>query len=327
MVSLVAKLLRKDAPALEHLFIVKVNCGSNMKELIVSNKFNNKKLQDFLTYSFPSLNNSLFYKTLRKKDIKINDLRVNENVILHTEDNVKVYISDELLFPISQVKINIIYEDNNILIVDKPVQIEVVGNNSLTCLLKKQLNLQYLEPCHRLDRNTTGLTLFAKNQKALNILLNKFKNHEIEKHYLAMVYGIPNEKEKTLQAYLFKDNKKSQVYISEVGKKGYVPITTKYTVLSTNKEQNYAILDVELLTGRTHQIRAHLAYIGYPIIGDGKYGKNEINKKFGFKTQKLCSYKLKFCFKFDFKMDNKSDLDMLNYLNGKEFVLHTKEFD
>lgn len=290
-----------------------------MKELIVPEKFNNKKLQSFLTYNFPSLSNSLFYKTLRKKDIRINDLRISENVILHTGDNVKIYISDEFLSPVIQKEINVIYEDSNIIIADKPAQIEVVGNNSLTTLLKSQLNLQYLEPCHRLDRNTMGLILFAKNQEALNILLDKFKNHEIEKHYLAMVYGIPKDRVKTLQAYLFKDNKKSQVYISEVAKKGYVPITTKYAILSTNKGKNYSVLNVELLTGKTHQIRAHLAYIGYPIIGDGKYGKNEINKKFGVKTQRLCSYKLKFAFK--------TDSTLLNYLNGKEFVLDEKNFN
>ena len=290
-----------------------------MKELIVPEKFNNKKLQSFLTYNFPSLSNSLFYKTLRKKDIRINDLRISENVILHTGDNVKIYISDEFLSPVIQKEINVIYEDSNIIIADKPAQIEVVGNNSLTALLKSQLNLQYLEPCHRLDRNTTGLILFAKNQEALNILLDKFKNHEIEKHYLAMVYGIPKDRIKTLQAYLFKDNKKSQVYISEVAKKGYVPITTKYAILSTNKGKNYSVLDVELLTGKTHQIRAHLAYIGYPIIGDGKYGKNEINKRFGAKTQRLCSYKLKFAFK--------TDSTLLNYLKGKEFVLSEKNFN
>lgn len=290
-----------------------------MKELIVPEKFNNKKLQSFLTYNFPSLSNSLFYKTLRKKDIRINDLRISENVILHTGDNVKIYISDEFLSPVIQKEINVIYEDSNIIIADKPAQIEVVGNNSLTALLKSQLNLQYLEPCHRLDRNTTGLILFAKNQEALNILLDKFKNHEIEKHYLAMVYGIPKDRIKTLQAYLFKDNKKSQVYISEVAKKGYVPITTKYAILSTNKGKNYSVLDVELLTGKTHQIRAHLAYIGYPIIGDGKYGKNEINKRFGAKTQRLCSYKLKFAFKTDFTL--------LNYLKGKEFFLSEKNFN
>ena len=290
-----------------------------MKELIVPEKFNNKKLQSFLTYNFPSLSNSLFYKTLRKKDIRINDLRISENVILHTGDNVKIYISDEFLSPVIQKEINVIYEDSNIIIADKPAQIEVVGNNSLTALLKSQLNFQYLEPCHRLDRNTTGLILFAKNQEALNILLDKFKNHEIEKHYIAMVYGIPKDRVKTLQAYLFKDNKKSQVYISEVAKKGYVPITTKYAILSTNKGKNYSVLDVELLTGKTHQIRAHLAYIGYPIIGDGKYGKNEINKRFGAKTQRLCSYKLKFAFK--------TDSTLLNYLNGKEFVLDEKNFN
>lgn len=290
-----------------------------MKELIVPEKFNNKKLQSFLTYNFPSLSNSLFYKTLRKKDIRINDLRISENVILHTGDNVKIYISDEFLSPVIQKEINVIYEDSNIIIADKPAQIEVVGNNSLTTLLKSQLNFQYLEPCHRLDRNTTGLILFAKNQEALNILLDKFKNHEIEKHYIAMVYGIPKDRVKTLQAYLFKDNKKSQVYISEVAKKGYVPITTKYAILSTNKGKNYSVLDVELLTGKTHQIRAHLAYIGYPIIGDGKYGKNEINKRFGAKTQRLCSYKLKFAFK--------TDSAILTYLNGKEFVLAEKNFN
>ena len=284
-----------------------------MKELIVPEKFNNKKLQSFLIYSFPNLSNPLFYKTLRKKDIKINNLRVSENVILHTGDNVKIYIANELLSYTIQNKINIIYNDSNIIIADKPAQIEVVGNNSLTTLLKNQLDLQYLEPCHRLDRNTTGLILFAKNQEALNILLDKFKNHEIEKHYLAMVYGIPKDRVKTLEAYLFKDNKKSQVYISEIAKKGYVPIKTKYTILSTNKEKNYSILDVELLTGKTHQIRAHLAYIGYPIIGDGKYGKNEINKRFGAKMQRLCSYKLKFAFK--------TDSAILDYLKEKKFVL------
>lgn len=285
-----------------------------MKELIVSDKFNNKKLQTFLTHNFPSLSTSLFHKTLRKKDIKINNVRVNENVILSTSDNVKLYISDDILFPNSNKIINIIYEDENIVIANKPVGIEVVGVNlSLTALLKEQLNLSFLEPCHRLDRNTTGLILFAKNSRSLDILLNKFRNHEIEKHYLATVYGIPDAKKQTLKAYLFKDNKKSLVYISDVPKKGYVPIITKYTVLNTNNAKNCSLLDIELLTGKTHQIRAHLAHIGHPIIGDGKYGKNEINKKFGFKTQKLCSYKLKFNFL--------EDASILNYLNNKTFSL------
>ena len=182
----------------------------------------------------------------------------------------------------------------------------------MTSILEKEYT--YIAPCHRLDRNTTGLLLFAKNENALNILLEKFKNREIEKHYLAKVYGIPSKKYQNLVAYLFKDNKKSMVYISDVPKKGYVKIETSFTLLETNKKENYSLLDVELHTGKTHQIRAHLAHISLPIIGDGKYGINEVNKKFGYKTQQLKSYKLKFNFT--------SDAGLLNYLRGKEIKIN-----
>ncbi len=240
-----------------------------MKKLIVPKKYNNKKLNTFLKDIFPNITNNLFYKTLRQKDIKINGKRINDNVSIYENDEIMVYISDDLLS--NNINLDIIYEDDNILLINKPINIEVTGNNSLTELIhNKYSNCGFLPmPCHRLDRNTCGLVLFAKNKASLDILLEKFKNHEIEKHYLALVYGIPKNKENYLESYLFKDRVKSMVYISDVPKKGYSKIITTYKVLE-EYSNNTSLLDVEIKTGKTHQIRAHLAHIGHPIIGDRK---------------------------------------------------------
>ena len=287
-----------------------------MKEIIVDKKYNGKKLNSFLLDSFAGLKLNTLYKALRKRDVRVNDTKVSDNVILHSGDVIKVFIPDEQLFKDKSFNIDIIYEDDNIVVVNKPAEIEVVGENSLTTELCKYYNSTSIFPCHRLDRNTTGLVLLAKNEKALNILLDKFKNREIEKHYRALVYGIPCKKEDTLTAYLFKDAKKSLVYISDIPKKGYEKIITSYKVISSNSKNNTSFLDVNLHTGKTHQIRAHLAHIGYPIIGDGKYGDREINKKFKYKYQQLCSCSLKFCFK--------TDAGILNYLNNKNVPMGTE---
>ena len=298
-----------------------------MRTININNKNDEKKLNNVLQKEFPALSLNTIYKALRKKDIRVNNVRINENITLHTGDIVKVFIADEFLFTdksnnaskvsCKSTDIPVIYEDSNILIVDKPSEIEVTGDNSLTTVLSAKYGFT-IYPCHRLDRNTTGLTLFAKNKQSEQILFDKFKNHEIEKHYICRVYGVPPKKHAILNDYLFKDNKKSMVYISNTHKKGYQNISTEYFVLSSNKSNNTSILEVILHTGRTHQIRAHLAYIGYPIIGDGKYGRNDINKQFKCKTQNLCSYKMKFNFT--------SDSQQLEYLSGKEFEKTNVQF-
>ena len=298
-----------------------------MRTININNKNDGKKLNNVLQKEFPALSLNTIYKALRKKDIRVNNVRINENITLHTGDIVKVFIADEFLFAdksnnaskltSKSVNISVIYEDNNILIVDKPSEIEVTGDNSLTTVLSAKYGFT-IYPCHRLDRNTTGITLFAKNKQSEQILFEKFKRHEIEKHYICRVYGIPPKKHAILNDYLFKDNKKSMVYISNTHKKGYQNISTEYFVLSSDKSNNTSILEVILHTGRTHQIRAHLAYIGYPIIGDGKYGRNDINKQFKCKTQNLCSYKMRFNFT--------SDSQQLEYLSGKEFEKTNVQF-
>ena len=284
-----------------------------MIKFVVNKKEDSKKIIQIIQNKYPKCALGTIHRALRNKDIKINGSRIKENVAVYDGDEVEVFISDELLLGNNEEykveKKRIAFEDENILIYNKPQELEVQKSKNEAGLeesLKKDYT--YIKPCHRLDRNTQGLVIFAKNKESEKEIIELIKEKKINKFYKALVYGIPKNKVMTLKAYLFKDSKKSTVIISDIPKKGYQEIITKYKVLEEDKKGNTALLEVELITGRTHQIRAHLAHIGHPIIGDGKYGINKVNKEFGKKYQELEAYKLVF---------DKSIEGYFNYLAGK----------
>lgn len=241
-------------------------------------------------------------KLLRNKDVRVNDCKMKDNILLEEDDEITVfYTSDAITSP----QIEKVFEDENILIVNKPAGIEIEGENSL-CLMLGALAV------HRLDRNTTGLVMLAKNKPSKDELSLAIKDHLITKKYLAEVVGPTNFKNYLMKAYLEKDEKLSQVKIFEKPTKKSVEIQTIFNTLKSNPSSS--IVECTLITGKTHQIRASLAYLNHAIIGDGKYGKNENNKKFKEKTQKLHCFYLKF----------NNLKNNLKYLNQREIILFPK---
>lgn len=261
------------------------------------------RLLKLISRNYPDIPYSKLNMLLRKKDIRVNGKRVNDNITVRKDDAVQLYVSQVEENRSSDVKL--FYIDDNILIVDKAQDIEVEGANSLTSVLEKEH--KFVRPCHRLDRNTGGLVVFALNQKAYDDMLRAFADRSIQKQYLALCVGAFKEKKARLNAFLFKDRKKSTVYISDRNGKGYMPITTDYEVI--DEFNGLSMVKIDLITGRTHQIRAHMAYIGHCVLGDGKYGKEEFNNKYNAKKQQL------FCYKLAFNFDKKSPLNYLNALN------------
>lgn len=243
-------------------------------------------------------------KIIKNRNVKINGVRTGTDMNVNVGDVVYVYLPDR-----EKDSIEVVYRDDNILVVNKNAGIEVQGVGSLTERINNILTDVTAVPVHRLDRNTMGLVIFALNKTAENELLDSFKEREIDKTYNCIVVGSPKQHSANLKAFLFKDAKKSMVYISDTPKQGYLPIETQYKVLKTMGE--LALLEVKPVTGRTHQIRAQMAHVKMPILGDGKYGYNKVNKRYRVKTQLLCCTKITFHFA----------KGPLKYLDAKSVVL------
>lgn len=302
-----------------------------MKSIIVKQNDAGQRVDKLIMKTFNSLPKSMMFKQIRKKNIKVNKKRCTPEQIVNEGDIIELYINDDMLVPTKKhydflnapKNISILYEDENIILLNKrqgelchPDGKEYV--NTLIASLKRYLyekkewnpeeeNSFTPALANRIDRNTGGIVIGAKNYQALKILGQKIKDREIDKYYLTVANGKFEKPSDILEGYLTKDEKKNMVTVHSKEIEGSKKIRTKYTVLDYYPD--VSLVEIELLTGRTHQIRAHLASIGHPLVNDGKYGKAH-----GRFKQELYSYKLKFNFT--------TDAGILEYLNGKEFTIN-----
>lgn len=265
----------------------------------VTNK--NIKLSKAVIDELPFLSKFQIKKLIEKKDIKVNSTRVKEDLILNIGDKVTVYYNVKE----SKEWYNLVYSDNNILIVNKRAGIEVVSENDRDLLSILGKEYPGVAPVHRIDRNTEGLVIFSLNKDAEKELLQAFKTRNgIIKKYALLVHGRVDISKIKRTIYLKKVSNLSKVWISEVKTSGYEPAVTEFNIIQYLGDNT--LLEAKLITGKTHQIRAHIAYYGYPIVGDNKYGKDE--------EKQMCLTANYLSFNFN-KNSN------LSYLNSKNFEI------
>ena len=311
-----------------------------MKELTISQNDAGQRLDRFLSKAVPLLPASLAQKYIRIKRIKLNGGRADRDTRLSAGDVLQLYINDEFFdkprednayLTVATPKLNIVYEDAHILLVDKRPGLAVhphdgaeYGRTLIDHIQAYLYQKREWSPrgensfvpalCNRIDRNTGGIVIAAKTAEALRVMNQKIKDRELDKRYLAIVEGTPKPPKGSLKGYLFKDAKKNRVFVSDKMQPGAKTCQTNYVTLASAK--GLSLVECELITGRTHQIRAQFAHAGHPLLGDGKYGK--LDKRFDRNYQALYSYKLTFTFT--------TEAGSLEHLNGKSFQVDQVDF-
>lgn len=320
-----------------------------MRILTINKNDAGQRLDKFLTKAVKGLPPSLMYKFIRTKKIKVNRARCDQKQILCEGDEIQLFIKDEFFDAPSKdtsaltsitPKLDIVYEDEHIMLLNKRpgvlVHDDVEGGEN-TLILHVQAYLcgkgeynpadeQSFAPalCNRIDRNTGGMVIAAKTAEALRVMNELIREDELSKCYLCLVHGRMEQPRATLHGYLRKDSAKNMVEVRDKAFPGAKEIITKYRVLGERRETDHdgksaivSLLEVELVTGRTHQIRAHLSHIGHPLVGDGKYGINRDDRRSGYKFQALYAYRL------GFRLSK--DAGVLDYLRGREFVISPQD--
>lgn len=312
-----------------------------MKELTITKNDAGQRLDRFVGKAVPLLPEALLQKYIRLKRIKLNGKGAKREQRLEIGDVIQLYVNDEFFdhpseenayLRINQPRLNLLYEDENLILADKRPGVlchsaDDGGYDTLIANIQAHLyqtgqwrprdeNSFVPALCNRIDRNTGGIVIAAKNAEALRIMNEKIKEREISKFYLCVVVGTPEPKKGTLQSWLFKDEKKNQVFVRKDFCPGAKQAITEYCCIEA--KDGLSLVECRLLTGRTHQIRAQMAALGVPLLGDGKYGDERVNRRFGEKGQALYSYRLRF--------DFPTSAGPLDYLRGKEFSVPRVDF-
>ena len=311
-----------------------------MKEFTIGPNDAGQRLDRFLAKAVPLLPASLAQKYIRIKRIKRNGARAERDTRLEAGDVLQLYINDEFFdkprednayLTVASPKLNIVYEDEHILLVDKRPGLAVhphdgaeYGRTLIDHIQSYLYQKREWRPreenaftpalCNRIDRNTGGIVIAAKTAEALRVLNQKIKDREMDKRYLAIVEGTPKPRDGSLKGYLFKDAKKNRVFVTDTPQTGSKSCQTNYRTITSAR--GLTLVECELITGRTHQIRAQFAHAGHSLLGDGKYGK--LDKRFDRNYQALYSYKLTF--------DFTTEAGSLEYLNGKTFQVDKVDF-